>query len=224
MLSGASVLSYLLAFPFALISTANGLPSASLLDLVACKLYSSPDLVSVQQHVLPNGALTDVQIPKSFIAQQAAGAELSDAAITAAWQALPEQSRLDLWRANVSSAEWASWQSSRAGEVKIRTARFLKRDLQRASAPVTALIDALSDRTETATAIEELLTNTNITNHPQVKEHLLSLPTAAATNDEAPLAVLNRHDASNHERGAHRLQLIPGSHFLAPALPAVVCV
>ena len=204
---------------------ANGLPSASLLDLVACKLYSSPDLVSVQQHVLPNGALTDVQIPKSwFIAQQAAGAELSDAAITAIWQALPEQSRLDLWRANVSSAEWASWQSSRAGEVKIRTARFLKRDLQRASAPITALIDALSDRTETATAIEGLLTNTNITNHPQVKEHLLSLQTAAASNDEALLALLNRHDPSNHVRGAHRLQLIPGSHFLAPALPAVVCV
>ena len=86
------------------------------------------------------------------------------------------------------------------------------------------MIEALSDRTKTATAIEELLTNTNITNHPQVKEHLLSLQTAAATKDEALLALLNRHDPSNHERGAHRLQLMPGSHFLAPALPAVVCV
>ena len=89
---------------------ANGLPSVSLLDLVACNLYSSCDLVSVQQHELPNGALTDIQIPRScFIAQQAAGAELTDATITATSQAIPEQSRLDLWRANVSSAEWASW-------------------------------------------------------------------------------------------------------------------
>jgi hypothetical protein len=66
------------------------------------------------------------------------------------------------------------------------------------------MVEALSGRQETAQAISDLLTNSNIGRHVAIKEHLNSLQTASAKNDEALVALLDQHDRNDYTRGVFR--------------------
>lgn len=195
--------------------------AASLHDLISCKEYKSGSQVVVKTHTRADGTHVDVKLPATWIAMVQVAATDAIAAlteenrelgtnriVTAMWFEMPEDARLDMWRGFVSEAEWTEWQTSRASSLKVSTASFLRRDFARLSKPAAAMVEALSGRTETADAISDLLTNSNVGRHAAIKQHLVSLQTAAAKNDEALLALLDQHDRNDHTRGVHRHPLI----------------